>query len=734
MKTRAVSFDMRQLQRILLSVLIFSVFVPAVFPKIKIETIKADTPPAVDGILNEAIWKKVKGYTGFVSFVPEFGRPSKEKTIVYCAYDADNLYFAFKCYAGKPDQVISTIRKRDSIGREDHVAVSIDSHNDGQNAYFLGSNALGVQMDGIMDSEGYFKKSQDFVWESAGKKNAEGYSIEIKVPFESLRFARSPNVKMGVAFFRYCNKHSEEYVFPEWKLGKGAMLGQLGEAEYPDIKNKKVLEIIPELAHLRQKNREKDTEQLVTSDDTNLGLTSKIGLTSDLTLDLTVNPDYSHIETDAGEVYLNLRVLPYYSEKRPFFLEGLEHLDFAGCGSGSMISKTVNTRKIVDPVLGLKLSGKMGKSGLVNALFSIDESPKDNQTIDSQYRTSDYYGIVRYKHLLKNNSYIGGLYSGKYFKDGHHRLGGLDTNVRLNGFTTLKSYFLYSHSKNPRSKNNCGLREGTAFGGSLSYENRHHLAALGFHNISDDFTLAAGRLLRNGYRTFSAGLDRYFFTSSNFLKKITLSGYGSLSRDTIFNMNEHLHTLQTGFQFSSNTNLSVGYNFATEIYEGIEFDLNQFFINASSTISKTWTLGFGYEAGDYPDYYDLYQGEIKRINFTLLFQPGEKFSTSFSLKRHIFHDSRSGRQVYDMGILRNKTVYHLNKYLSLRTIVEYNTHDKELFGHCLAEFTYIPGTVIYLGYDSTWEKRHWLAAPTRPDHFRELRSGFFFKASYRFRF
>jgi len=744
-KSNELMVYLKGLKRRIFFLFLFSLFISVLFSRVPIESIKTSSPPKIDGVLDDPVWEKIGGYSDFKSFSPGYGGLPKEKTIVYSAYDVDNLYFAFKCYDSQPGKIISTIGKRDTIVSEDVVGLLIDSHNDGQNAYFLVMNPLGIQQDGIMDSSGNNDWAPDFIWESHGTKNAEGFVIEVKIPFKTLRFANTKVVKMRIGFLRKINRYSEQYAFPEWKP-KGSVLGYLGIFQFEGVTNKKVLQLLPAVTYMKRRERGVD-DTMDSFDEKNLGFTSKIGLASDLTLDMTLNPDFSHIEIDEGQVDVNLRVEPLFKEKRPFFLEGLEHFKFAGCGGDSPIEKIVHTRNIVEPQWGLKLSGKIGESDVVNSLFAVDESRKDVEpSTPGEETKNSYYGIFRYKHIIKGDSYMGAIYAGKEFKlytgeeitGGFNRVGGLDSRIRLGGFITLDTFFLYSFNK-MYNENAVDNTEGAAFGGIFKFENRKNLFSLGYHDLSRDFELASGRLRlnRNGIRILSTKAEQFIYPDSDLLKSIILGYSGSLSRDKHFGMNEYFHELHVDFQFTSATSLSLGYDFATEIYEGELFDRNTFFIAGSSRPSKHFQLEFDYRSGDSPFYNPLspFQGYLKILFFSIDLHPIEKFSTQFTWTNHIFHGDEVSTGDYNINIYRSKTIFQFNRYLSLRGIVEYDSGYKNIVGDVLVEFTYIPGTVIHLGYGSTFAKEYPLNDQFyHSPQYKETRSSLFFKASYLFRF
>jgi hypothetical protein len=701
-----------------------------------IEIVKTPEAPKIDGVLDDPVWKRARGYSEFISFYPEYGKPIKEKTIVYSAYDADNLYFAFQCYDREPDKIIATVHKRDGKNQDDKVAVFIDSHNDSQNAYYLQSNPLGIQTDGIVDPAGFADKSQDFVWDAAGKKNADGYSVEFRVPFKTLRFPRSKSIDMGVNFLRKISRHSEQYTIPGVKYGEGSILGQYATLRLEDINYRRLFDVLPVVTYMNRRERD-ESDRLVAVDDkrVHLGLTSKIGITSEMTLDVTLNPDFSHIESDEGQVDVNLRVDALYEEKRPFFLEGLEHFNFAGTGFDTPIELIVHTRNISDPVLGMKLSGKIGKSGVVNSLFAIDEARKNrasNALAAENVPGNDYYGIFRYKHLLGNDSYIGSIYTGKEFSGGYRRLGGLDSRIRINGTLSLDTFYLYSFKKDPEQMDKT---DASAHGGKLNYESRYYWGYLGYYDLAKGFHLDPGRSIRDGIRIFSAYLERYFYFSSEVLKRISVGYTGNLARDKYSELNEYKHSLFSQVDFSSSTWVIAGYDFATEVYEGKIFDRDGFYIMGQSQVNKYIFLRMAYSAGGLPYYSQLTQGDVKRLFFSVTLQPTKKFSSEFTLTRHIFHDRESGEERYDIVIYRNKTVYQVNKYLSLRGIVEYNSQEKKMISDVLVEFTYIPGTVFHLGYGPTFTKIPGAGNLAEPyDRFRVSSSTLFFKASYLFRF
>lgn len=716
--------------------IIFILF-PALLMGENVNAIRTDTPPKIDGILDDPLWKTTPGYSQFVSFSPEYGKPPKEETTVYMAYDADNLYFAFKCNDKEPQKVVATLFKRDETNRDENVMVFLDSRNNGQNAYFFKTNPLGIQIDGIMDSGGYLDKAQDFVWESAGQKTVDGFTVEIRVPFQSIRFTKARRVTMRVGFMRKIIRYSEQYSFPGLPVGEGSMVDQLALVELENINSKRVFEILPSITYMDRRQRDSNDKMVSTEDKKiNIGFSAKLGLTSDMTMDMTWKPDYSHIEVDEGQVDVNLRIKTLRVEKRPFFLEGMEHFVFAGTGDFSPLSLVFHSRNIKAPLLGLKVSGKAGKSGILNSLFVIDdeeESTTPSAALATETPTKKYYGILRYKQTLGRDSFVGGLYTAKEYKGGYYRLGGLDSKIRLTRNTSFNGYFLYSFKQESEAFE---AQKGSAFGFKLFYDTLKNVAILGYDDLETSFNLDIGRLARANVRSFSAYVDRSFFTTSDLLKRIILSYTGVINNDKDYQMNDYSHRMAIQFDFPSSSTFSLSYDVAKEIVDGFLFDRNQLSLNTKLQLTKYFFFQCDFSTGGWPNYLypEMGNGKERSLTIVMQFQPSPKFYSVFSYKNRIYHDQSSGEKLYDFSIYRNKTIFQPNRYFSFRTIVEYSTETKKMICDALAEFTYIPGTVIHLGYGPTFRQYSVNDTVYPYDRLRLIGSAFFFKASYLFRF
>jgi hypothetical protein len=186
------------------------------------------------------------------------------------------------------------------------------------------------------------------------------------------------------------------------------------------VKHYRLVEILPAVTYANNSAIDQSTLKTV-KDKGEFSLTGKYGITSHLVFGGTVNPDFSQVEADAGQVEFNQRYALYYEEKRPFFLEGRENFIFGGHTAGDPLEAIVHTRTIADPLVGLKLTGKIGKKNTLASIYAMDELP-DN------YQLGDYahVGIFRYKRALTQDSFLGGFFSGRELEHSYNRVVGSD--------------------------------------------------------------------------------------------------------------------------------------------------------------------------------------------------------------------------------------------------------------------------------------------------------------------
>jgi hypothetical protein len=694
--------------------------------------LRVAVPPVVDGRLDEAVWRDAPSVELTKTFIPDFGREASEKTVAFMAYDAENLYFAFKCYDREPAKIKAALANRDTIRADDFICINLDSFNDGQSLYAFYVNPLGIQTDSRYAS-GNEDFSVDFVWTSAGRLDTDGYCVELAVPFKSIRYAGKRRVEMSIFFERRISRRSEHSSYPALDPARGYFfLTQMMPLELEDIKQYTLLEILP--AYTFRDGAERVDGALVGADGRHDGhLTGKLGLTSQLILDATFNPDFSQVEADAGQVDVNLRTDLFYPEKRPFFLEGSEMFQSAGSAGVDPLQDVVYTRTIIDPRLGFKLSGKVGKKDTIASIFALDESPSSDPLYVPGTDAYAGFGILRYKRAVGSDGYLGAFSTGRTYGGGFNEVAGADGQIRL---TKASQVSFHGFGSWTRREADGTAEPGFALGAEYLYDTRDLGITISFYDISEDFESDTGYLTRQGVAGLHASVVPRFYPKSGFFRKVVTNASVAAVKDLPSGLYETNDALGVTVLLPGNTNVQALGRYSTEVFLGERFNTSGGLVQVVSQVSKAFSLRALYSRSNAIRYVDEpYPGYGNRATASLSYKPSEKFDLTASLTYADFTRRSTGEMEYDYAIWRGRLSYQPNKYLTFRGIVEYNAYYREMLTDFLASFVYIPGTVLQLGYGSLFDRTEWVDGEYRDaDRFLEMKRGLFFKASYLWRF
>jgi hypothetical protein len=388
----------------------------------------------IDGDIAEAVWAQAALLEGFTQFNPIEGTPASQRTEVLVLVDSDAIYFALRAYDDDVTQIRATLSERDSYTfSDDYVRFVIDTFDDQRRAYVFTINPLGVQHDGLWNESGGgtgmrgmfspIDDNPDFLWDSDARITEWGYEAEIRVPFKSLRFPDLDEQSWGLQIERKIQRNGYE---SSWAPITGNVANRLAQAgKLNELRNLDMglfLELNPVLTGSRV--GEVDDFGTFSHQDPSgdFGLNATYGVTSNLTLDATYNPDFSQVEADAGQVQVNERFALFFPEKRPFFLEGTEIF--------GMPKQLVYTRTIANPIAGGKLTGKVG--GLnIGYLGAVDEA-FEADTPDT------YVNLVRVRGDVGASSTLGAVYTDRTIaSDDFNRVIGADARLQLGGRYTF---------------------------------------------------------------------------------------------------------------------------------------------------------------------------------------------------------------------------------------------------------------------------------------------------------
>ena len=468
------------------------------------------TPIIIDGHVDEDAWKTAAVFKDFYQTSPGYNTEPSKPTEVYMMYDEHNLYVAFKCWDDQ-GKVRASVAKRDNVYNEDNVRMWLDTYNDQRRAYVLAFNPLGIQQDGIFTEGNGPDFTVDIVMESKGVIEDWGWSVEVKIPFKSLRYTAGKGKQWGFSVARNIDRFNDE--FDEWLPDDRDVSGMLVKHGHitglDDIKYERTLELTPSITVSETGNRVPANEiaagrfvnQPIKAD---LGLTLKYTLSPNITLDAAINPDFAEIEADAPVVTANQRFPIFFDEKRPFFLEGKDIFDSP--------LQPFYSRTIVDPDVAAKLTGKVGKTSF-GFLAASDNAPgnfsDDERTVNlicHQAQASDpghgcpldefldknaTFGVLRVKRDFGRNNNVGFFSTARVFPQSRNFVGGFDGKLKLDAATVMTFQALATHSRKnfyDSNTNDLLYRTGNGFGyfWSLDYtKDTHGWYAEAFGRTSD---------------------------------------------------------------------------------------------------------------------------------------------------------------------------------------------------------------------------------------------------------
>lgn len=691
-----------------------------------VSAFKVSTPPVIDGILDDAAWKTAPSFTEFKTFIPDFGKIIPQQTKAWLAYDEENLYFAFDCQDPEPEKIKANVSPRDKIQPDDWICLNIDSRFDQKALYAFYINPLGIQMD-TRFAAGKEDPSIDLVWYSAGTIDTHGYFVEVKIPLKSLRFSTSDPVSMGILLERFVSRTATHVGYPELdpKMGYN-LLPQLMRVDYSGVRHYTLFEAIP-AATYTYKDIRKEDKLVKDIRKPDLSLSLKYGITSDLILDAAVNPDFSQIESDAGQVDVNLRFELFYPEKRPFFLEGQEKFNI-GATQTSVVDPMyylVHTRTIVNPIAGAKFTGNISRNNSIALLYGADELPKD--TISGS-REFAHFPILRYKYNLKDDGYLGALYTGREANGISNRVAGTDAQIRITRSSMLEYNVFGSQTVDSKSR-----RSSHAEGIYYHKESRNLEYGTSIKNIGQDFNVETGYITRTGVSQITGFIKPVFYPDSPVLRKFDLQVFGSATYDWLYSMWEASDNITVLALLGGATQVKLTYGLSNEVFLGKQFRTDGFQVTLTGRYRNWFNGSLLYRRNNAIYYSDSpFAGLSNKLTVSGVFQPWPKFETTLSF---IYANFISENEtIYKYPIERLKITYQFNKYLFIRGIGEYNGYYRTLLTDFLLSFTYIPGTVGYLGYGSLYEQQEESGPFMRWDKKPlETQRGFFVKFSYLFR-
>ncbi|HEY0243820.1 MAG TPA: DUF5916 domain-containing protein [Gemmatimonadaceae bacterium] len=750
--------------------------------RVHVDVPRIDSAAVVDGVMNEHVWSKAARLTGFSQYQPVDGRPAEEPTEVLVWYSADAVWFGIKAKEVHGNVIRATKANRDDIASEDHVQLLLDTENGRQLAFLFGVNALGVQQDGTRSAQfaggaggasatgggsrninpldGTVDLNPDYVFESKGRLVPGGYEVEVRIPFKSLRYQDARVQSWGIHVLRRIQHSGFQDTWAPAVRANANFLGQSGTLDgLRDMRRGLVLEATPTMttrvdgASVPGRSRDYDGNA-------EFGADAKWGIRQNLTLNATVNPDFSQVEADVGQVLLNERFALFYPEKRPFFLDGLELFDTP--------NQLIYTRRIVAPRGGLKLGGRIAGTNIAAMAVQDDESYSWSGS------HHPVFGIARIRRDIGRKYTAGSVITAREDGEDYSRLAAADFRLYHS-----KLYFVQLQAAKSWTDSVGGKHDGSMLQADWDRTGR----AWGFHytlrGVEPGFNAAAGFVNRTGLieaRTF----NRFSFYGAKGALVQTYGTFAQASRvwdyssgrpliETIESLSPSA-TLRGGWLLSSSLS-RAGFAYSSAAYNGLSilratgdtaefvvpgFERNQYggSLRVTTPTLKflSATAGVGY--GRTPIFREASAGRSTRIDGAIDLRPSTSVRASLQVSRLILDRAHDDSRFSSETIPRLKVEYQMTRSIFFRLVGQYAARERSpledrngnpiLVGGVLDtgsgsnEFTTdwlfsyrpIPGTLAYFGYGATM---------VEPNEFRfrdleRTRDGFFGKLSYLFRF
>ena len=674
--------------------------------------------PRVDGRLDDAVWRDALHVTDFVQQNPMEGAPATEATDVWIAYDSQNFYLAVHAHYADPSLMRANRIDRDQAFEDDNVAIYFDTFLDQQRAYRFSVNGYGVQGDAIVNARGYSRSgrgrrtgsfysrnriptgdsSWDALFESGGRIVEDGFTAEMAIPFKSLRYPereRDVPHRWGFQIVREVRGKDENQVWAPVSRNVSGFLTQVGVLEgLTNLSTSRNVEVLPTFTASQHGALDAAGDFVDKDPAPESGLNVKYGITSNLTADVTVNPDFSQIESDLPQIEVNQRFALRYPELRPFFLEGAEIFQMLGPIT------FVHTRTIVDPEFGGKLTGKVGNTTL-GAIVANDEAPGRVEPGDPAFgrKANNFVGRARYD--LYAESYLGAIFTHRGFLDSHSTLGALDGNFRLGrtqgvGFKAVQT--------DHRDLEGVG-RRGRMFDLNYRLNSRRWTSFVALYTLSPDFRHDLGFVRRVDTRRLYSRVGYNFWPESWIVNWGPSIQYG---RNHNFANQLEDEDVRLGFtaRFARNVSFNADVRDEMERYGGIDFHKQAVSVGGQINTSRRLAVGGYYRRGDEVKYQENpYLGKGGSGSFFAAVRPVSRFQSELNLSVSDFIDLRGGADtIFDVKILRTLSTYQFTDRFLLRNIAEYNTFDRTFGLNWLLTYRVNAGTAFYLGYDDHYRQ------------------------------
>jgi len=670
---------------------------------------------------SEEVRSRYAAVTGFTQRVPEDGAPSSQRTDVYLGYDSRNLYAVFVAHDTEPDSVRANLAPRENIGNDDRVGLLVDTFDDQRTGYGFRSSPLGVQWDGRWAEVGRegFDSSFEAVWYTDAQVTAGGYVVLMTIPFRAMRFPETLEQRWRIQFERLIPRTSEESYWPAYsevidgRLNQAAVLNGVR-----DVSPGRNIQVIP-YAFVRSFDVLDPTlpggPGFDDGTEDEIGLDAKFVVKDSFVLDLTLNPDFSQVESDQPQVTVNERFEVNYPERRPFFLENADYF--------STETPLLVTRRIVDPEGGLKFTGRQGPWG-VGALLTNDEAAgQDVPTTNPLYGDAAKVSAVRVFRDYGNQSRAGFMHTELEFGEDYNKVSAADTYLRLteNWFTELLMV-------NTDTFEDGVLSTGRQTNWRVNRNGRSFNAHYHWTEQSSGFDVPLGILGRN-YTPDAQGLHGFmeyrFWPEDSWLDRIGPRVFFANQEDGtgLRIYNEFSPQLQMSWSgdsyFNAGTN-RIEERLRPQDFVGLtttrDYSQRRYFVAFGTDTLQKWGFSTNFDKGTVINFVPPIGAEPELADRTfveaeLLWRPIDRLRVDTTWLATELEDRAGLGTIFTDRITRTRWNYQFTKEMSLRVILQHEdtkptpgltrlTREENLNLDVLFRYVLNPWSALYVGFNN----------------------------------
>lgn len=683
----------------------------------------------INGVLDEPAWASATVIPLPFEWRPGDNIPAPVKTECLVTYDLRKFYVGFRCYDPEPRKIRAHFMDRDDSDKlilDDHISIMIDSYNDERRGFQFRVNPLGVQADAnFSESEGYEDFSWDAIWDAAGRITDWGYALEIAIPFDQLRFKKTAGPQTwGFEAERSWPRDARHRVISHVRSRDvNCILCQFNKLTgFEGITPGRNVEINPTVTGHRTdvmpEGGYPDERLARGKPKVDPGATVKWGVTPNVILNATANPDFSQVEADVAQLAINRRFALFYPEKRPFFLEGADFF--------LTPIQAVFTRTVADPLWGTKMTGKVGHTAfglfadqdeVTNLLFPANQGSALGalETAESGAIRS-YGGVLRVRQDVGRMSTIGVLYTGRAGSDYYNHLGGIDGFLRINQSHSVTFQFLRSETDYPVDTARIfGQKEGR-FGGNglnLQYQfwSRNWIAQAFYQDLAPGFRADHGFVPRVDTRDINAMVFRQIWGKpGQWFNLIRLGLAGEVVYDHAGTLTDRNFLVGLVYQGQLESQVNVHGIVAKTLYGGRSFDTLSTAFESSIRPFSGSDFGLQGMFGQAVDFENVRRAGVQALGPRIALNVGRHFNITAG------HDYErlflGGQTIYRANLTQGRFIYNFNIRAFVRAIIQYqdlarnpamylspvDSNDRSLFTQFLFSYKINARTVLFLGY------------------------------------